>query len=521
MKRIIPRVQACLLEFSYFSTKIELGARLIRFFSADCSGSDQSRLDVLNAWFHGEISREPQSLARSASLRDAISCFIHSGIPRLRDHGLSLVPEISIASHRLKVLIDAITELDSLEIETVFKQEIEKRVIQLRDAYRFINTSRLDQLQFDLVKKVCMITQVHGFSGVIDILSTLARNITTSYYREEAIKEIHVAFQPIVTRTADEGLKSKLTALLGEIHDPATLSGISVARALHYKQSKNDGEISSILGNLKCMVHEQEGEFSRALMIRNYLKILFILRGENTWKSEEAKDIIEFSRDHQGLLSHCQVLLEFMQLVKIYGTDRELNSIIRQVIEIARHLSDGHFFKSIVKRLLDILKDSVETIEGGTFDIMVDVINQRRDSSLKAILLSRMGRNFLERKTCVRAISTEIMALNAPVILDNMIISEHVMDINHFLIDVKIHSMESIHASDVRGIIEDTPGISRQCHLLVHAARGFLLKGEMIESEKCLSRALTLIQEVNNEFEKKEILVRIIDVLEESTALSG
>lgn len=528
---MIQNIENRIVDLKYITSKLKLTLSL--FIHYLLKGNVKRSDDEFNK-FLSYIEDEPVPIARSKRLHESVKYLLkYSENEMIREKTRQIIDKMEPSYFYLDAEIEKLDMCSNYEEKTNLIKEIG---IVDKDIKNFFNINfllslfkifnpknkkrsyefEIDQNSFDTIYKkfITKISKIGNEVEIEDLFDLAFKNIDLiklKTYREEALRNVINNYYQLSNKLNDSELDKQIFIYSKANENPTYWAETLYNYSINLKKEKKIETIWEILNTLINKIEDIKGEFSRAVLLRESLRVLTSLN--------EEKKVIEYIEKIEAInntrLGHFSSLLVKIQLIKtLYDIKKieESRNILKEVIRNAFLINEDELFINACQRIIKIFPKIKKLIDNDLVEYFILKICELKNSLLKVHLLLLLAEKIKENQEMIEKINQMLENLNEIYFSHNIIYYDHIYPISKFILMRRFERNDELVLSDLDSLFNKIRSQTNKCYFLLEAIRQFRMRHQSEQLDDCLIKFFKELDKIRNEFEKKEVMVKYIEL---------
>ena len=534
---MIIELEKKLEEFKYISTKSEILIHLVSFY---LFRKDFEKVDNLVEKFISTIDLESNILARSKLLHESIIILIQQynfddfhKIENLIDTLLTKIksPYFKIVAwvKKLEFLLKYGEKLALLKEIKEIELEIQKilevnNLILLKNilnpmkidfpSERFVDQTSIDNINKKFASQLSKIAIKLLDENLFNIALNRVDLISLNLLREESLREIINNYCFLAIKTNDQKLALKINELSKKIKDRTCWSETLFNYSKFLKIQENFNEIENIINSLILIIQSTKGEFSRAVIFKEIIKIIQNLKDESK-RIYYLNKIREFIDQFQSVFSSILIKIELIKTYYKLNKFMEGRDQFKEIILHSNLINNQHLFLKIIYQLIDLIPNLKNMINEDLISFFILKINNLKTFGQKTEIFSYLVEKIenLNLNDQIKKIWQIMAKFSKPYTKNNIFLTEHYFLFLRFSIKQAFKSNDKEIIENPLILVETAHSQVEKCLLILELINQFKKRKQVKQFNYYQNIFMKQFDNISNEFEKKEVLVKYLNII--------
>ncbi|MHA1791958.1 MAG: hypothetical protein ACTSVI_04885, partial [Promethearchaeota archaeon] len=361
-----------------------------------------------------------------------------------------------------------------------------------------------------IVLEFSVYNNTHEYLG---LCIRLRENVNTLAFRDAITRDIINCYYELAIKQENDEFANKASKLRDDIKDLSykieTYQGYT--SFLRFKEQEQ--EIENTIKIVIDGITKIEGNFSRSAAIQAAMKIIENLH-DNSLIEKYIKLISEINEKYQDIF--CSVLnnIQFVHSCLHFGRIDDAKLFLQKAVSSTFLINDNGIFIKVYEKILYLLLNLSSQLTGGLDNIINELFNKVkniRELGLKIYMLIKLNSILKSRPDISNQIEDLLVQNRKPYIMANLIIDDHVILVQEFIIE-KIFQKEdfTLALNKAFNIIKNYQDPRHKFKLMLRVLEIIKKSNNLKMFKKLESNALAYLNLINNEYERIEMIKALI-----------
>ena len=528
---MIENIENRITDFKYTTSKINLTLSLFAYylFKGDIKRSDEDFEKFLSF-----IEEEPIPVARSKRYHESIKSLLkYSENERIRTKIKIIIEKMKPSFFYLDAKIEELARKSVYLKESCLNKDIKELEKDLENniVINFLTSLlkifkpkrqhsqnfEIDQNSFDTlyIKFVTTISKIGSELEIEDLFDLSFKNIKLiklKLYKEEALKNVINNYYRLANRLSDSELVKQIFKQSKTIENPTYWAETLNDYSINLKKEKKFQIIEKILDLIIKKAESMKGEFSRVILLKESLKVATNLDDEKKVFAY-IKKIEALNNAYQGHFSSLLVKLQLIETFYNIKSFEKSRILLKEVIKNAFIINEDELFINICQKIIGILPKYKNLIDNEISEYFILKINELKNPLLKAHLLLLLAEKINENPDMIEKINQILEKINKPYFSHNILYYNHIYPISKFILLRNFKTNDDLGISELDALFNNLRSHSNKCSFLLEALKQFKMRKQSKHLVECSNKFFEELDKINNEFEKKEVMVKFIELI--------
>ncbi|MHA1377623.1 MAG: hypothetical protein ACTSRG_04470 [Candidatus Helarchaeota archaeon] len=533
---MLTEIEKKISTFNFVSTKSEILIYLINFYLRQ---EKIEKAESLFNWLITILSFEPNLLARSKLCYKLAKTYLDSlntqNFKELEYFTNTIISKIDSPYYKARILLNKLENIEKTnDIELIFEQ-IKKTLNYFQrilvnnvlfliknvinpihlDLYskNYVEQASLDQIYQKFSNVLSNIALKFHSENIFDISLKIIEKIRIKLLREEALKDVLKNYFTLALEENNKEIVAKIKPYLIKFEYETLQIEVFVNYSKFLRKEQNFGEIRKILQKLVVKLKNLKAEFSKAMLFKNFIEIAQNLE-DPTEKSQFLNEILELSKDSQTTFSIIVLWLESLKIFNELNNQKKINEIFKKIIDKIFLINDKQLFYKLILELINQIP-FLEIIDSNLILTLIEKLDNLDDVNQKIIVLIKFAENIKNSKFAnhFEKIQEILQNSSQPFLLNGVNYTYHYYLFLKYVIRQAFLNNDTDVIENPLKFVEKAQTELEKTFLLLEYIKQFKNKKlveKIAEIEPILMKKMA---KISNEFERKEIMVRYIKIL--------
>ncbi|MHA1889786.1 MAG: hypothetical protein ACTSYS_02250 [Promethearchaeota archaeon] len=375
------------------------------------------------------------------------------------------------------------------------------------------NQGMLDSIIREFISIVLEFSVFNNTHEYLGLCIRLRENVNTLAFRDAITRDIINCYYELAIKQENDEFANKASKLRDDIKDLSykieTYQGYT--SFLRFKEPEQ--EIENTIKIVIDGITKIEGNFSRSAAIQAAMKIIENLH-DNSLIEKYIKLISEINEKYQDIF--CSVLnnIQFVHSCLHFGRIDDAKLFLQKAVSSTFLINDNGIFIKVYEKILYLLLNLSSQLTGGLDNIINELFNKVkniRELGLKIYMLIKLNSILKSRPDISNQIEDLLVQNRKPYIMANLIIDDHVILVQEFIIE-KIFQKEdfTLALNKAFNIIKNYQDPRHKFKLMLRVLEIIKKSNNLKMFKKLESNALAYLNLINNEYERIEMIKALI-----------
>jgi len=526
---MIDSIERKLSGFKFVTSKAEILTVLIIFHTIN--ENHQISKDLFKNYL-SVLELEPISVARSKIISDTLHVFNEfSKQDGVNNYINILLPKIEKPFFKIRAKIEKLqyfSETDNIDqifdeigrINEDFDEIYDvnflitiERVINpknfKKNSLYYIDKNSLDVTHKNYLTYVSEIASKHNSIDLIKSCFPKIEKIRLPVYRDITLRNLINNFYEIAIKNKDLSLLLEIKELSKLIKNSSYHAETLFLYTLGLKKSKKFENIIEVIDSLLMLIPKTSGEYSRAIMLQETLRIILNLE-TGSIKEEYLEKIIKLNEQYQGTFTAIQVNLKIIETLHEFNKIIEARDLLKKVILYSGMVTDFDLFFTIYKKTIELISLFPSLFDDETRTYFLSKIYETKNPIQRTQCLITIVNNIKFSNLILNEIKENLDSINKPFVYYNEVFTNHVFPILKFSIRHAFDNNNEEIKQNPLILIDKAQTSKERCYLYLEYIAQYKNINELEMIKRCQEELLKEITHIRNEFEKKEVVINVI-----------
>ncbi|MFX0135389.1 MAG: hypothetical protein ACFFDN_17225 [Candidatus Hodarchaeota archaeon] len=532
MTSLIEGLEKKLENFKYISTKSEILIHIAKYYF---SRKDFEKIDEFIEKFFLAIDKESNVFVRSKLLHKSIKILLTPSnvddfykIEKIID---ILLKKIESPYYKLdswleklkflsyygdkKTILKEIREIDDnlqkfLKLNFIFSIENIFNPLKNKLHQYFLDQNSLDIL----IKKFLTISsEIADRLKNEDLFQFALKRIELiklKLYQDETIRNIVNNYYLMAIKKGNRTLTLRIYEISKKIRNKSFWAETLYNYSNNLLINESFQEIKQLIDLLISIINNTKGEYSRAIILKETLKILQNLKQEPI-RDKYFKKIKELNDKFQGQFSSLLVKIRLIEVLYNLNRYNEAKKLFKEVIKYSNLINEQHLFLIIFQQLINLIPGLINTVDSDLISYFIIKLNETRDPVQKSKSLLMLAEKIENFQTQVKEIRQIIEDVCDPYVSNNILFINHMYPILNFSIKQAFKINEKEIIKNPLKLVEKAYSYKEKCLLILQFMNQFKKRNQTKLVQEYQIMFMRLIDKISNEFEKKEVIIKLLN----------
>ncbi|NHI93267.1 MAG: hypothetical protein EAX96_12285 [Candidatus Lokiarchaeota archaeon] len=481
------------------------------------------------------IADEPIPITRSKRLHESITFLLKfSHIQRIRTKVPILIKQIENPFFKLDAKLEQLNQTSKNEEESSLKQNVDIIDKELENSFNinfllalftilnpknkknslisFIDQNSIDTLFKKFLTYISKIAVEKKLENLFNIALKRFDLIQLKIYKDETLRDVFNNYYLFLNKMRGIKSASQIYNLSKKIKNKSYWAETLYNYSICLRFNDNVKEIIDILENLTSTIKDLGGEFSRAVVIKESLKIIQNLNVDSKI-TEYIQKFEMLSNDYQGHYSSLLIKIQLVQTLYNLNKYEKSKNILKELIKYSFLIIEDNLIVNICQKIIKLFPKLEKIIEIDLIDYFISKIIELKNPLLKAHLLLILAENIKNNNESILKIKQILEKINEPYLSHNIMYFDHLYPISRFLMmhAFDMNDQELINKPNL--IFKNLYSKKNECKLILEMIKQLKLTNHTELLSNYLSKFYEELDKITNEFQKKEVIVEFIEIM--------
>ena len=526
---MIENIEDKLSDFKFVTSKAEILTDLIIY---NTLKKDYKKSDDLFKKYLSVLETEPMYLARSKIISDSLHLMNkHHEHENINKYIGILLPKIEKPFFKIRAQIDKLqylSEMDDKEQVLVEINNIDKEFREIHEVNTLIAIERvinpihfkknslyyIDKNSLDVTTKNYL-TNLSKLAAKFELTDLIKSHIPEidkirlQVYRDISLRNVINNFYEIAIRKKDVSLASEIFNLSKSIKHASYHAETLYKYSMCLKNNNNFDEIIKLIESQLDLIPKTTGEYSRAIILQETLNMICNL-DEDSKKEDYLEKIITLNEEFQGTFTSIQVNLKMIEVYHELNKLDKARELLKKAILYSGMITSFEIFIIIYNKIVDVISAFPKLLDDETCSYFLTKTYETKNTIQRTRCLIDSTNKIPFSNQKLTEINENLDQINKPFVYYNEIFLDHLFPILKFSINNAFLCNDDEIMKDPFSLVEKAQTAREKCLLLLELVILYKKNDSLEQMKKCENQLLQEINNITNEFQKKEIVIEII-----------